>query len=65
MTDLPNKAHLLPREVQDFLRLSRATIYRYLKDGIIPSVKLGEMYRIPHEEFIEWYDSTHNRGQAA
>ncbi len=65
MTNLPNKTHLLPREVQGFLNISRATLYRYLKDGIIPSVRVGEMYRVPREEFMEWYGSSHNRGQAA
>lgn len=56
MTDLPQKANLLPREVQNFLQISRATLYRWLSRGIIPAVKLnGNGYRIPREMFLEWY----------
>ena len=60
--NLPDKPHLLPREVQVFLRLSRATVYRYLKLGIIPSIRIGKLYRIPHNEFLE-YARTHQNGQ--
>ncbi len=62
MSVLPDKPHLLPREVKVFLRLSRATVYRYLKVGIIPSIRIGKLYRIPRAEFLQ-YVETHRNGQ--
>lgn len=59
-TLLPNKAHLLPREVEDFLGISRATLYRHLKNGVIPAVKIGILYRIPRDEFMKKYAERHN-----
>ena len=57
---LPNKAHLLPREVQAFLGISRSTLYRYLEAGIIPSVRMGDLYRIPRDEFMKSCQSKGN-----
>jgi len=57
MMELPNKPHLLPREVQSFMGISRGTLYRWLKDGIIPARRLGGSYRIPRQELLEWYQA--------
>ena len=65
MAYLPDKAHLLPHEVKKFLGISRTTLYRYLKDGIIPSVRIGDMYRIPREDLVKWYESQPRNGRAA
>ena len=71
--NLPNKAHFLPHEVKAFLGISRSTLYRYLRTGIIPSVRVKGLpgspwrglYRIPREEFLKWYESQPKNGQAA
>lgn len=55
--ELPNKPHLLPREIMAFLCFSRATVYRYLQKGEIPSKQFGQDYRIPRAEFLIWYES--------
>jgi excisionase family DNA binding protein len=62
MTDLPNKPHLLPHEIQSFLGLSRSTLYRYLQRGIIPAKQIGDAYRIPRDKFLEWYDKQWKKG---
>ena len=38
---------LLPKDVQTILRISRSTLYKYLADGTIQSVRIGNHYRIP------------------
>lgn len=44
----PPKALFRPDEVADLLALSRRTIYRMIRDGRLPSVKLGAgPWRVP------------------
>lgn len=38
---------LLPEEVQKILHIGRNTVYSYLADGTIRSIKVGGKYRIP------------------
>lgn len=40
-----------PDEVARILRISLATVYRRLEDGELPSIRIGDLYRIPIEEF--------------
>jgi len=53
MLSLLNKRFFRPDEVAEFLALSRRTIYRMIKDGRLPGVKLGPgPWRIPRESLI-------------
>jgi len=38
---------LLPEQVQKILHAGRNTIYSYLADGTIRSIKVGNRYKIP------------------
>ena len=38
---------LLPKDVQAILHISRSTLYKYLADGTIQSIRIGNHYRIP------------------
>ncbi len=38
---------LLPEDIQKILHVGRNTVYRYLSDGIIRSIRIGGKYRIP------------------
>ena len=38
---------LLPEDVQKILQTGRNTVYSYLADGTIKSIKVGGKYRIP------------------
>lgn len=40
-------AVLLPKDVQAILHISRSTLYKYLADGTIKSIRIGNHYRIP------------------
>ncbi len=42
----PTSSILTPEQVQQHLQISRATLYRYLKVGIIPSFRLGKLIRV-------------------
>ena len=37
---------LTPKDVQEELRLGERSVYRYLKSGEIPSIRIGGVYRI-------------------
>lgn len=38
---------LLPEDIQKILHVGRNTVYRYLSDGSIRSIRIGGKYRIP------------------
>jgi len=46
---------LRPTEAAEVLGLSRSTVYRLLKDGVLPSVSLGRRgVRVPVDRLYEW-----------
>jgi excisionase family DNA binding protein len=45
---------LKPKEVQEILHISRSTLYKYLENGTIWAVKLGDSYRIPKQTLIDF-----------
>jgi excisionase family DNA binding protein len=50
----PTRSHkhtYSPLEVIPLLGISRASVYRRLEDGTIPSIRVGRLYRIPVEAF--------------
>ena len=40
------------------LQLSKATIYRYIKDGKLRASKFGRVWRIRHEDLVQLLDNT-------
>lgn len=45
---------LLPHDIQKILHIGRSTVYKYLADGTIKSIKIGKTYRIPKQNLIEF-----------
>lgn len=45
---------LTVEEVAEVLRLKRSTTYEYVRQGAIPSIRLGHYIRIPKARIIEW-----------
>ena len=45
------------RELSDYLRLDRMTIYKMLKDGSIPASRIGHQWRFFKEDIDEWIRS--------
>lgn len=50
MPKLPDKELLRPDEVAEYFSLSVKTIYRWIDEGKLDAIKIGEKtLRIPHE----------------
>lgn len=45
---------LLPEDLQKILHIGRNTVYNYLSQGIIRSIKIGGKYRIPKLYLLEF-----------
>ena len=45
---------LVPEDVQKILHTGRNTVYNYLADGTIKSIKVGGKYRIPKLYLLEY-----------
>jgi excisionase family DNA binding protein len=46
-------AFLTPKDLQRELQIGEKLCYRLLRDGSIPSVRVGGVYRIPRKNFEE------------
>lgn len=42
-----NEKYLTAREVEQRLRIARHTLYRLIKQGVVPAVRVGGQFRIP------------------
>lgn len=56
MNELPNRDNLFPREIANFLRVSLSKVYKLIQEGGMPSRRIGDQYRIPRKEFLDWYE---------
>ena len=45
---------LHPEDIQQILRIGRNTVYKYLADGEIKSIRIGNQYRIPKQYLIDF-----------
>ncbi len=45
---------LLPEDVQKILKTGRNTVYKYLAEGRIRSLRIGGKYRIPKRYLLEF-----------
>lgn len=57
---------LLPEDVQNILHTGRNTVYEYLANGTIKSIRVGGKYRIPKLYLLEFIypDITFERKEA-
>lgn len=44
-------------EVAEYLRLSRETLYKYVRRGILPAVKIGRHWRFRKPELDQWLEN--------
>jgi excisionase family DNA binding protein len=42
----PDREILTVEQAADFLQVHKITVYRYIREGMLPAVKLGKMYRL-------------------
>ena len=45
---------LRPEDLQNILHVGRNTVYKYLADGTIKSIRIGTKYRIPKQYLIDF-----------
>lgn len=55
---------LTPPQLMEMLSMSKTSTYRLLSDNVIPSIKLGRVYRIPKVYVIQ-YIKEHLSGVSA
>ena len=53
----PLPQFLTPEEVADLLRVSRRTVYNWLRAGQLPAIRIGKVWRIRREDL----DPQHSR----
>ncbi len=58
-------AFLTVEEVAGILRLKRSTAYEYVRQGIIPSIRLGSFIRVPKARLVEWMMGKQEKGGRA
>lgn len=46
-----------PTEAAEAIGISRARAYELIKDGVIPSIKIGASIRVPVESLRSWIAS--------
>lgn len=44
-------------EMVSYLKVCRATIQRWCKEGKLPAVKVGREYRVRRSDMEAWYES--------
>lgn len=49
-------------EVAEHMRVSNMTVYRLIKSGAIPAVRVGKSYRIRHRDLEAYLDSSRTIG---
>lgn len=46
----PLPRFLTPEEVADLLRVSRRTVYNWLRSGQLPAIRIGKVWRVRRED---------------
>jgi excisionase family DNA binding protein len=52
---------LTPQEVADLLRVSSMTVYRLIKSGELPAVRVGKAFRIREDELDAYLAARYTR----
>jgi excisionase family DNA binding protein len=60
-----DEAFLTTEEVLDYLQVNLRTIYRLIKAGKIPAVRVGRQYRFRKRDIDAWLESQRTRGAGA
>ena len=47
---------LSPQDLQKILKIGRSSVYSYLADGTIKSIKIANKYRVPKTFLLEFLD---------
>jgi excisionase family DNA binding protein len=50
---------LTVKEVADYLRVGRVTVWRWCKEGTIPACRVGRNWRIPRDDFLDLLNASY------
>src|SRR5437867_4597064 len=56
------ESFLTTEEVLEYLQVNLRTVYRLIKAGKIPAVRVGRQWRFRKRDIDAWLDSQHPRG---
>jgi excisionase family DNA binding protein len=56
---------LTVEQVADYLQLNKLTIYKYIREGRLPAVKIGKVYRVRRPDIEAFLESKRIRPPAA
>src|SRR3981081_2830811 len=59
-----DETFLTTEEVLEYLQVNLRTVYRLIKAGKIPAVRVGRQWRFRKRDIDAWVDSTRPRGAA-
>ncbi len=59
-----DETFLTTEEVLEYLQVNLRTVYRLIKDGKIPAVRVGRQWRFRKRDIDAWLDSQRPRGSA-
>lgn len=61
MTSMIDETFLTTEEVLEYLQVNLRTVYRLIKAGKIPAVRVGRQWRFRKSDIDAWLDSQHSR----
>lgn len=59
----PDAGTLTPQQVAELLQVEPQTIWRMIRRGELPAIKVGRVYRITRTDFDEWCELNKRRGK--
>lgn len=66
-----SRAPLLDQEIltaeqaAEYLQVHRMTLYRYIREGLLPAVRLGKMYRLFRRDVEAFLDARRHQPNSA
>ena len=51
---LTNKTFLTTKEAAEYLGIKPSTLYKYIKQGVIPAFKIGSLWRFKKSALDRW-----------
>lgn len=56
---------LTVEQAAEYLQIHRATLYRYIREGLLPAVRLGKVYRLLRSDVEAFLQARRVGGQGA
>ena len=47
---------LTPQQIAEFLQIDPQTVWRMIKRGDLPAIKIGRIYRVMRKDFEDWLE---------